>query len=333
MKSDIYITDHFSYLKIKDGNLIVKSTVTKKETVFQIKHISSIVIMWNSTISASVYKACFKGNIPVYIVSPKWDYLGKIENLESTNISLRYLQYQKFFDENFKLEFAKKIVYYKLENQKRLLKRYIKNYKLKAQFAVDKIQDLQNKINWLGSIEKIRWLEWMAARIYFEYYGSIFSGILKFTKRTQRPPKDPINSLLSFGYTLLAQTIYTSLKLAELDVYCGYFHSPKDNRPILVLDMMENWRSLIVDSLIVRLYKLGSIQENAFTFADKWFYPVLLTDQFKKFFISSYQERINKQINYNWHKMPMKDVMKQQGRELVKYLKWEQDFTPYTFNY
>jgi len=163
----------------------------------------------------------------------------------------------------------------------------------------------------------------------------MFSWILTFTRRTQKPPKDPINSLLSFGYTLLAQTIYTSLKLANLDAYAGFYHSPKDNRPILVLDMMENWRSLVVDSLIVRLYKLWSIQESSFMFADKWFYPVLLTNNFKKFFISAYQERINKKLRspYNGKIITMEEIMFQQWKNLIKYMKWEAEFKPYLFNY
>jgi len=291
--------------------------------------------MSNTSISSSVYRLCFKENIPIYIVSNKWDYLGKIESLENTNISLRYLQYSKFFDKNFKLHFAQIVVNSKIENQKRLLKRYIKNYKLKASFAVDKLEDLQRNIFKINDVAKLRWIEWMASKIYFEYYGKMFDGILSFTRRSQRPPKDPINSLLSFGYTLLAQTIYTSLKLSNLDVYAWFFHSPKDNRPILVLDMMENWRSLVIDSSIVRLYKMGSIQESSFYFSDKWFFPVLLSNQFKKFFISQYQGRINKKLKstYNDKILTMKEIMKQQWENLIKYMKNEEEFKPYLFKY
>ncbi len=336
MKTDIYITSASSKIKFKENKVIVEN-LDKSIQSFPIESISSIVLFTNSFISTSVYKQIFRKNIPIYFVGYRWDYLWKIESLEATNIELRYKQYKKHFDDNFKLGFSKNIVYYKMENQKRLLKRYRKNYKLKAKFVIDKIQELQNKSKNVDNIDSLRWYEWMASKVYFQSYGSIFSGNLKFTNRNKRPPKDPINSLLSLWYTLLAQTIYTDLKIVGLDVYCGYYHIPKDNRPILVLDMMENWRSLIVDSLIVRLYKQWSINENSFySLSDEnSFYKILLKDDFKKYFIAEYQKRINTFISYPWvnKKITMKEAMKYEWLKLIKYLNWLWDLDLYVFNY
>jgi len=334
MKTDIYITNFWEKIYFRDWQIIVEDLAREKR-FFPIETISSIIVLKPVYISAKVYKEVFKRNIPIYFVWPKGDYLWKIESLQSSHISLKYKQYKYFFDDNFKLEFSKKIVYSKIENQIRFLKRYKKNYNLQCGIYLEKLKELQHKVLKVVSLEQLRWYEGNAAKMYFLCYWKLFKWEFYFIGRNKRPPKDPINSLLSFWYTLLAQSIYTSLALLWLDVYCWYYHSPKDNRPILVLDMMENWRTLVVDSLIVKLYKRWSIKKDNFIFVWDNGFKVLIKPSFRDFFIQEYQKRILTKISYPGieRKITIKEAFRYQWLDFIKYLNRLTNFKPYIFNW
>jgi len=109
--------------------------------------------------------------------------------------------------------------------------------------------------------------EGAAFQAYFSAFGKIFKSTGKgftFKKRTRRPPKDPLNAMLSFGYTLLLNDVLLILEQTGLDPYLGFLHAPEYGRPSLALDIMEEFRPVIVDSLVIRMVSKNIVKYEDF---------------------------------------------------------------------
>ena len=126
--------------------------------------------------------------------------------------------------------------------------------------------------------------------LYFSGFRSLLTQDLGFTVRNRRPPRDPINALLSFGYTLLVYSIQSVVSTIGLDPYLGFLHAPAYSRPSLVLDLMEEFRPAVVDDLILALVNGRKLTEADFvTQIDDPERPVLLTDAGRRRFLSAYE--------------------------------------------
>ena len=119
------------------------------------------------------------------------------------------------------------------------------------------------------SLEALRGREGEGARRYFQAFGKLFESPFAFEKRSKRPPTDPTNSLLSLGYTLLHQNLYSLLELAGLHPHFGNLYTPRNDRPGLVSDLVEEFRAPIVDSLVVYLVRSQVVVADDFTAPDK----------------------------------------------------------------
>jgi CRISP-associated protein Cas1 len=124
--------------------------------------------------------------------------------------------------------------------------------------AVNDLDILMSKLPFAENMDMLRGYEGKAATVYFQVLGSLFSGEFKFEKRTKRPPTDPINSMLSLGYTLLSQNVFSFIQAVGLHTHFGNLHVPRDNHPALVSDLVEEWRSQLVDSLVTYKVLRGS---------------------------------------------------------------------------
>jgi CRISPR-associated protein Cas1 len=129
---------------------------------------------------------------------------------------------------------------------------------------VDAITHIQQKARDADSVGALIGLEGAAARLYFEAWKNLIGREWKFTGRNRRPPRDPVNAMLSYGYTVLATEVLRAVSLAGLDPYCGLLHVSGRNRPSLVCDLMEEFRPLIIDTAILRLLAVDAVHPAAF---------------------------------------------------------------------
>ena len=123
----------------------------------------------------------------------------------------------------------------------------------RARGAAPKLTAAIGRAEATADLDTLRGIEGQAARGYFAAYRAAFDPAWAFTDRNRRPPRDPINALLSLGYSLLTQNVMTALEGVGLDPYLGYFHSEVYNRPALALDLVEEFRAPVVDSLTLWL--------------------------------------------------------------------------------
>ncbi len=216
--------------------------------------IQDVIIHIDNNIKPSFFKLCSKLKIPIHFINKNGKYYGLYYVGNSKNIFLRESQYKKRLDIDFVVNFSKAIVIGKRNSQLWVLK------------SIDKKANLPNiNFNDLYSKDSILGIEGTIAQSYWAKFSSIIKNKdFKFIHRTKNPPRDEINSLLSYGYVLLVSKTITNLLLVGLDPFMGFYHEINYKRPSLALDMMEEFRPIAVDKFVLNLINNRRIKKEDF---------------------------------------------------------------------
>jgi CRISPR-associated protein Cas1 len=183
---------------------------------------------------------------------------GRLVPVESKNVFLRHLQSQRYENEDFRLRLSRQVVDGKVRNARVVLQKYARNHPSEVLTdAVKKLDAARSRAANQTSIESLLGCEGECASIYFGALGTMTRSEFTFTTRTRRPPRDAINALLSFGYTLLSTELTGALAAQGLDPCIGFLHDLDYGRPSLALDILEEFRQPISDRLALSLTNLG----------------------------------------------------------------------------
>ena len=155
----------------------------------------------------------------------------------------------------------------KIANQRKLLAYYASSMNDPILWTASKtIKMYEEKLKQCSSVESARGIEGMASKIYFEAFGNIFDAKRwDWQGRNRRPPKDPINSMLSYGYAFLEREVRTGIAGTGLDPRIGFFHSNNGRKDSLVFDLMEMFRQNIIDKFVLKLINRHSFYPIDFT--------------------------------------------------------------------
>ena len=250
---------------IKEGrHLLVKKGEDTYHTLFTYK-LRQIVIFGNVEITHRALAQIMRHQIDTVFLTYSGRYLGRIAAAESRNVFLHKRQYGLLDDPDFGVRFARAVVAGKLSNMATLLLR-IKRSRNDS-FAGEKAQEIQSLLKPLeqaDNLDSIRGYEGRGSAVYFEALPHGFIDRLGFVRRVRRPPTDPINSVLSLLYTFLMNRVYAAVRVAGLDPYPGFLHSIDYGRYSLVLDLMEEFRSIIADTLALSLFNLKILKSSDF---------------------------------------------------------------------
>jgi len=250
---------------VKEGrHLLVKKGDATYHTLFTYK-LKQIVIFGNVDITHHAFVQLMRHNIDTVFLSFDGRYLGRIAPPEAKNVFLHKRQYQLLDDPGFGLRFARCVVAGKLSNMATLLMR-IKRSRNRKEVGDNarQIQNLMDKIETAGSIDSLRGYEGRGTALFFAAFPSGFVDNMGFTHRVRRPPTDPVNSVLSLLYTFLMNRVYAAVRIAGLDPYPGFLHSIDYGRHSLVLDLMEEFRSIIAETLTLSLFNLKILKKDDF---------------------------------------------------------------------
>ncbi len=205
---------------------------------------------------------CLKSGIPVLFLSSYGHYYGKL--ISTGHVNAVRQRKQILCPEEKYLEISKKIIYGKIQNQSVILRRYSRSTGISCESAVTHLKILAKKASEALSEEKLLGYEGSAARLYFKTLNSFLKEDFSFNKRFKRPPLDPFNSMISYGYTLLMYEICALLESKGLNAYFGIMHSDQSKHPSLASDLMEEWRAPFVDSLIVGMINGNEVHVDDF---------------------------------------------------------------------
>ena len=265
------------------------------------RRVEQILVLGNITLTTPSMQYCMRNNIPVTFVSQHGSYFGRLETTTADNSALERFQYLRSLDEPFAFDIASRIVEAKIKNsrtmiQKRKAMAWESNGELKEKFdnTLSLMTSLAEHTNTCENMEALRGLEGKTAALYFELYGLLFKKELPFYtssfRRIRRPPTDPVNSLLSFGYTLLHNNIFSMVRMKGLNPYIGFLHAEDKGNPSLINDLVEEFRT-IIDSMTLYTLNKGVLRNKDFYYRkDKT--GCFLTDEARKKFLELFEQRM-----------------------------------------
>jgi CRISPR-associated protein Cas1 len=221
---------------------------------------------------------------------------GKLQPPVSKNAAIRRAQFRAHADQPQALQIAQACVRGKLVNMRTMLLRA--NRQLQSDeisLAIQQIQQMIATVDQTVTIGTLLGVEGNGSAAYFRVFGKMIRGTFTFTHRRRRPPTDPVNAMLSLGYTLLGHQVASAIQVVGLDPYSGFLHQFRHGRPSLALDMMEEFRPLIVDSIVLnicnhRLLTLNDFKEELGV--------VHLKPEARKKFYGKFEERLQEEIQH-----------------------------------
>jgi len=252
----------------KNGDLLEIHGDDEKLGEVRLEEISALVLFGRvNPTTAAVHELCRRGIPVAYLSSGGW-LQGVLAGLPHRNIALRQHQFTAAADSPRRLRIARSIVRAKLLNMRTLLRR---NAAPEApRRALDALRNEARLALRAESMEELLGHEGAGSRAYFESFGRMLKGApemlerFRFDSRTRRPPRDRLNALLSFAYSMLTRELAQVSWIVGLDPYLGYLHAPRYGRPALALDLMEPFRPLVADSVCLTLVNNGEIQPSDF---------------------------------------------------------------------
>jgi len=305
---NLYITTQETYVSKERENLVVS---LRGKEIFRapIHLINSVACFGNVMCSPFVFGLCAENNVSVSFFTEYGRFIAKVQSPVSGNVLLRKQQYKYSDDEKFCLETAKSILIGKLNNSKTVINRALRDHEDKM-LSPDRVKQvsegLQRSLNNVLSAENIdilRGMEGDAANSYFGIFNDLILNnkeTFYMNERTRRPPQDNVNCLLSFVYTLLAHDVSSALEGVGLDPQVGFFHKDRPGRASLGLDLMEEFRSVIADRLVLTLINLSQLDDKGFTKSQSG--GVIMTDENRKIVIDAYKKRKDEEIFHPFFK-------------------------------
>ena len=286
----LYVTAPGTYLRKRGERLRI--TTESSERNIGLDRIRQVVVLGPAGLTTPVLTAILERGIELSLLSEQGRYFGRIQGPTTGDPNLRAAQYRRGEVTHACLEVARRIVAAKVTNQRNLLLRRQRAGGQHLGKSPSRLAELRDKCRSSSRLTSLLGVEGAASRVYFQALGILFEPHFVFEGRRRRPPPDPVNSMLSFGYTLLLQEMIGAIELAGLDPSEGVLHSRLAGRPSLALDLMEEFRAVIVDTTVLGLVKRGSVSEAAFTFSDSIPQRCTMTKNSREAFIRAYEQRM-----------------------------------------
>ncbi len=257
--NNLYVTDHRARLSLQHGSLIVVRGDGARSRI-PLEGLEGVVLVGHAQMTSEAIAACASRRIRVASLQANGRVRYALSGGLSGNVHLRMAQYRAAHDPGRCLSIARWIVAGKLQNARRMLRRWAWDASLGRRHRLERLEAaIADRLSGLPEVrdgDTARGFEGEATRLYFEGLREHLTGAgceLAFEARSRRPPRDPVNAALSFVYGLLLTEIAGALEVIGLDPQVGYLHGVRPGRPSLALDLMEEFRPAHADRFVVGL--------------------------------------------------------------------------------
>jgi len=326
----VYITQEDAFIGKTDERLNVRAN---KQTLLDVPliKIDGVVVMGRATVSPAVVIELLERKIPLSFLTGTGRYLGRLEPELTKNIFVRSAQWKAAGSTEQAVHLVRGFVRGKLKNYRSSLLRCQREFsEVNLQVAVTRLEQAIALIEQTATINSLRGLEGAGSAAYFGSFNHFIrvQGF-QFEARRRRPPTDPVNALLSLGYALLRHDIQSAINLVGFDPYLGYLHVERYGRPSLALDLMEEFRPLVVDAVVLSGLNRRAIAPDDFT-TELISNAVSLTQEGLRTFLRLYEQK--KQAKFKHPVLQTQcsyqEAFEIQARLLAKYLMGETDKYP-----
>lgn len=313
----------------RSGEVLVVKDRDKTVQEIRMNDLCQLNLMGNIQITTQAVQALCENEIPVCYFSQGGWFYGITTGLVTKNVFLRQMQFRLSSEPWFCLRLARSLVAGKIRNQRTLV---LRNHLEPDQRLLLEMKLMAEQALEAQSLEQLLGLEGNAARLYFRAFGGLIkaeadSGAqaqfrLDFDGRNRRPPRDPVNALLSLAYSLLAKDFTIACYAVGFDPMMGFYHQPRFGRPALALDLMEPFRPLIADSAVIQAINTRMITEKDFLQAGP---AVLLEPEGRKAFYRAYEQRMDTLVTHPLfeYRVSYRRLLEIQARLLARYMEGE----------
>ncbi|GIU84530.1 MAG: hypothetical protein KatS3mg008_1305 [Acidimicrobiales bacterium] len=291
-RTTLYVANEGGLLRSKGNRIRLERD---GETVLSVgfNRVRQIVVFGRTGFTTPLLQALLERGIDVVFLGERGRYFGRLQAATSANPATRLAQFRVFEDEEARLALARRFVRGKIANMRSSVLRGAR--RLDAESLQEVVRGLESDRQAAAEAKNLPVLlgvEGTASRRYFGAFGSLLAEGWEFEARRRRPPPDPVNALLSLGYTLLLHDAMTACETVGLDPYVGFLHEPQTGRPSLALDLIEEFRPLIVDSVVLRCVNSGSLSREHFDMDPGPPQSCTLTPDGLRRFLSAYERRM-----------------------------------------
>ena len=272
--------------------------------------------------TAQAVGTCLDLGIDVSYFSPAGRFLGVLRGLPASGVDARRGQYRLFELPGVRLQLAREVIRAKIHNQRVMLMR---NGDVPDR-VVRLLAGLRDQTAYARDVAELLGIEGGAAAAYFEQFGSMLKQHEKWKfdwrGRNRRPPRDPVNALLSLGYSMLAKELTGVCYSVGLDPFLGFLHQPRYGRPALALDLMEEFRPLIADSVAISIINRGELGPEDFIGNAS---GMFLTDRGRKPFWEAWFRRLDAEVSHPEfsYRMAYRRMLEVQARQLWRFVRGE----------
>jgi CRISPR-associated protein Cas1 len=300
----LYLQEPGAHVGKRSEHLVVRKDGAEIQRV-PIAAIRQVVVFGNVQVSTQALECLATLEVPVVYMTGYGRFIAALQPAPTKNVLLRVNQHRLFADPQRALMLAKAVVKAKISNQRTLLMRCLRSrspdelangtesVRGSDEPAARDMAELLSRLDRIADPAVLLGTEGQAANLYFGQFGRMLKAPspgreFDFKGRNRRPPRDPVNALLSFGYALLLKDCFSALCTVGFDPYLGFFHAGRHGKPSLALDLMEEFRAIIADSVVLTLINTGSLTVKEFLV---WREACQLTEEGRKRFFQAYEQR------------------------------------------
>ena len=321
-----YVVEQGAVVSKKGEEIIVKKNGEKLGSM-RLMEISHLSVLGNVQVTTQTIHELCSRNVPIcYLSTGGWFY-GTTLGMSHKNVYMRIAQYERSGDEGRSLEIAKRFVHGKIKNCRTMLRR---NCDPVPQAALKALSEIAARVLDAGDMGELLGLEGSASRVYFSHFRDMISTTdvaFDMTSRNRRPPRDPVNAMLSLTYSLLAKDCAVTLLSVGFDPYLGFLHRPKYGKPALALDLMEEFRPIVCDSVVISAINNREVTSTDFVKVGK---STSMTDHGRRSLIGAYERRMDTLIRHPIfeYTVSYRRILEVQARLIGRFLQQEIDEYP-----
>lgn len=329
----LYVLTPKSYLFCRNENICVQIGGVEKQSIPAI-NLDGIVCFGQMTVSTPLIAFCGKYDITLTFLSENGRFFGRVCGPVSGNVLLRKKQYESINDPTLSAQIVRNILFGKFRNSKAVLLRAARNQQCasvsdRLYDAAQKLSALAQQLSQCEEIDSMRGIEGAAASLYFARFDDMLSEkcAFRFQERSRRPPRNEVNAVLSFLYTILTREVQAALESVGLDPAAGFLHTLRPGRPSLALDLLEELRAPLCDRFVLSLFHRGQLTEKEFE-TDSL--AVMLNERGRKTVLSSWQKRKFEKITHPFlnEKIPIGMIPYAQALLFARVLRGDLDCYP-----
>ena len=299
-------------------------------TSARLRNLERVVLFGNVELSGPAMCALLDAGIDTVLMSYHGRFRGRLAAAEGKNVFLRHRQFLCYEDAGFRLDISQRILAAKIRNGRHLLQRHFWNHGMEElTAAIEQMAESRERLFEQESVEALLGVEGNCARIYFAAFGQIVRSEFAFSVRSRRPPRDPMNALLSFGYSLLCSELTGAVAAEGLDPHVGVLHDLDYGRPSLALDIEEEFRQPIVDRLVLSVVNRGVIKPEHFE--DRGEAGVFLNDAGRPLFLECYHKALEAEfvLKASEEQTTFHGLLRRQANRMRKAIEGTEPYAPY----